>query len=319
VLRCAALLGVPAAFALGRLTYVQLLVTTVVVAAANIAFTAASGAYLKSLVPRRDLLVANGRLESTSWTATALGPPLGGAAIGLLGPMTTVVADAVSFLFSAAALGAVKGREPHPTPTNTSRDLREGWRAILAHPTLRRLFLNTVLTNGLIMAPAPVLAVLMLGDLGFAPWQYGLALATPCVGGLVGARLAPRLAARFGGHEVLLAAGTLRACWPLGLVLIHPGPTGLLLVFVVELGLITCIGVFNPLFATYRLDQLPPDRVARTLAAWSISGTTTTAAATALWGLLAAATGPRAAIAVAGVLLLATPLLLPRHVREHHP
>jgi hypothetical protein len=32
----------------------------------------------------------------------------------------------------------------------------------------------------------------------------------------------------------------------------------------------------------------------------------------ALGGLLAAATGPRTAIAVAGVLILATPLLLPR-------
>ncbi|HWO58637.1 MAG TPA: MFS transporter, partial [Umezawaea sp.] len=210
-------------------------------------------------------------------------------------------------------------RRSRPTRTEGDRDLREGWRGILAHPPLRRLFLNTVLTNGLIMAPAPVLAVLMLGDLGFAPWQYGLALATPCVGGLIGARLSPRLAARFGGYEVMLTAGALRACWPLGLAFIHPGPSGLLLVFVVELGLITCIGVFNPLFATYRLDQLPPDRVARTLAAWSISGNTTTAAVTALWGLLAAATGPRTAIAVAGVLLLATPLLLPRHVREHHP
>ena len=51
---------------------------------------AASGAYLKALVPPEDLLVANGRFESTTWTATALGPPLGGAAIGLLGPVTTV-------------------------------------------------------------------------------------------------------------------------------------------------------------------------------------------------------------------------------------
>ena len=31
---------------------------------------------------------------------------------------------------------------------------------------------------------------------------------------------------------------------------------------------------------------------------------------TALWGLLASVTGPRAAIALAGVLMLATPLLL---------
>jgi hypothetical protein len=33
---------------------------------------------------------------------------------------------------------------------------------------------------------------------------------------------------------------------------------------------------------------------------------------TAAWGLLAAATTPRTAIALAGVLLLGTPLLLPR-------
>ena len=36
---------------------------------------------------------------------------------------------------------------------------------------------------------------------------------------------------------------------------------------------------------------------------------------TALWGLLANATSPRTAIAVAGVLILATPLLLPRRAR----
>ena len=37
-----------------------------------------------------------------------------------------------------------------------------------------------------------LLAVLMLGRLGFKPWQYGLAFAAPCVGGLIGSRLARR-------------------------------------------------------------------------------------------------------------------------------
>ena len=60
-----------------------------------------------------------------------------------------------------------------------------------------------MLVNGLIMATAPLLAVLMLGELGFAPWQYGLAFAAPCVGGLLGSRLARRLVARFGQHRVL--------------------------------------------------------------------------------------------------------------------
>ena len=86
-----------------------------------------------------------------------------------------------------------------------------------------------------------------------------------------------------------------------------------MLVIAVQFGLVTCAGVFNPVFATYRLDQTETDRVARTLSAWSVTSNLTIAALTALWGLLAGLTGPRVAIAIAGVLLLATPLLLPRH------
>jgi predicted MFS family arabinose efflux permease len=313
--RFAALMSVPVAFALGQLSFAQLVVVSVVVGAADIAFRAASGACLKALVAPEDLLVANGRLESTTWTATMLGPPLGGLAIGLLGPVTTVVANAVSFLLSAAGIRAIGGGEARPAPAAPrlhAGDLLEGWRCILAHPALRPLFFNTVLVNGLILATAPLLAVLMLGDLGFAPWQYGLAFAAPCAGGLVGSRLAGRLVVRYGRRRILLTAGSLRACWSVGLAFVGPGAAGLVLVIAVELGLITCMGVFNPVFATYRLQQTATDRVARTLSAWSVTSNATIAAMTAVWGLLAHLTSARAAIAIAGVLLLMTPLLLPR-------
>ncbi|WP_040407785.1 MFS transporter [Amycolatopsis nigrescens] len=319
LIRFAALLTVPAAFALGLLGFGQLLIVSVLVAAADITFQAASGACLKALVRPEDLLIANGRFESTAWTATALGPPLGGAAIGLFGPAATVVADAISYLLSAVGIRAIGKKEPRPARTGAprlrARDLLEGWRYILTHATLRPLFLNTILVSSLIMATSPVLAVLMLGPLGFAPWQYGLAFAAPCVGGLIGARLSRRLVTRFGRHQVMLTAGALRACWLLGLAFVHPGTSGLILVMVVELGLITCMGVFNPVFASYRLEQLPPDRVVRTLSAWSITSKLTVAAMTALWGPLAALTSTRTAIAIAGLLSLATPLLLPRRAR----
>jgi hypothetical protein len=58
--------------------------------------------------------------------------------------------------------------------------------------------------------------------------------------------------------------------------------------------------------------QTAADRVARTLSAWSVTSNATIAVLTALWGLLASLTGLRTAIAVAGLLILATPLLLPR-------
>lgn len=322
--RFVALMSVPAAYALGLLGFVQLLIVSIVVGAADIAFNAASGAYLKALVRPEDLLAANGRFESTAWTATVLGPPAGTAAIGLFGPVTTVVADAVSYLLSAAGIRAIGGTEPRPvrTVTHTSRlrprDLLEGWRYILTHPALRPLFFNTVLVSGLIMATSPLLAVLMLGDLGFAPWQYGLAFGLPCVGGIIGARMAGRLVARLGRYNVLLGVGSLRACWSLGLAFVRPGAVGLVLVIAVEFGLITCMGVFNPVFATYRLEQVPTDRIVRTLSAWSVTSKVTVAAMTGLWGLLAGVTGPRAAIAIAGLLMLFTPFLLPRRDREPH-
>jgi hypothetical protein len=117
----------------------------------------------------------------------------------------------------------------------------------------------------------------------------------------------------------MLTAGTLRACWSLGLAFIHPGAAGIVLVIAVQFGLVTCVGVFNPVLATYRLHQTETDRIARTLSAWSVTSNVTIAALTALWGLLAGITGPRTAIAIAGVLMLATPLLLPRrdHVPQH--
>jgi hypothetical protein len=48
-----------------------------------------------------------------------------------------------------------------------------------------------------------------------------------------------------------------------------------------------------------------------------VSSSLTIAALTAVWGVLASVAGPRVAIAVAGILLLGTPLLLPR--KEHAP
>lgn len=313
LMRFGALASIPIVHALGRLTFGQLISVSVVVSAGNIAFTAASGAFLKALVGPDRLLVANTRFESTTWSATAVGPPLGGAAIGLLGPVVTVAADAVSYLLSALGIRAIGGGEPVP-PTPRSRltvaGLADGWRHILRHRPLRRLFLNVVLVNGLIMAGEAPLAVLMLGRLGFAPWQYGLAFAVPCAGGLIGSRLAPRLAARYGNARILLGFGRLRAVWPLGLALVRPGLAGLLIVMVTELGLIICASIFNPVLATYRLQVTADGRVARVLSAWKVSTSASIAALTALWGVLATTTSPRFALVVAGLLLLATPLLL---------
>jgi MFS family permease len=316
--RFAVMMTVSAGYALGCLSLVQLLVVSAVFAAAKIAFSAAGGAYLRELVRPADLLVANARFESTTWSSTAVGPPLGGAAIELFGPVTTVVADAVSYLFSALALTAIEGKEQRPQRTvdrkTGASELLNGWRHILSHGGLRPLYLNNLLVGGLIMATEPLLAVLLLRQLRFPPWQYGLAFAAPCAGGLIGSRLARRVVARYGPHRVFRAVGTLRSVWLIGLAFVRPGVVGLLTVMAMELAIIISMSLYNPVLATYRLEQTPSHQIARTLSAWSISSSASIAIFTALGGLLADLTSTRTALAVAGLLVLTSPLLLPRRL-----
>ncbi|WP_405094921.1 MFS transporter [Micromonospora sp. NBC_01412] len=218
--------------------------------------------------------MANARFESTTWSSIAVGPPLGGATIGLFGPITTVLADALSYLLSALAVTAIRSREEPLRRTDKGRvragELLDGWRHLLTHPGLRALYLNQLVVNGLIMATEPLLVMLLLRQLGFPPRQYGLAFAVPCLGGLLGSRLANRVVARYGQHRILRTVGTLRAIWLIGLAFVQPGVAGLAAVIAVEFAIIISMSLYNPVLATYRLEHTPGDRVVRTLLAWSI-------------------------------------------------
>ncbi|MEO3771085.1 MFS transporter [Micromonospora sp. B9E7] len=133
----------------------------------------------------------------------------------------------------------------------------------------------------------------------------------PCVAGLVGSRLAHRVVTRYGQYRILRTVGTVRAVWLIGLAFVQPGVAGLATVIAVEFAIILSMSLYNPVLATYRLEQTPRDRTVRTLAAWSIGTSAAIAVLSALGGLLADATSPRTAITVAGLLILASPLLLP--------
>ncbi|WP_245667407.1 MFS transporter [Actinomadura macra] len=321
LIRFLAMASVPLAYPFGLLSYSQLLVVSVISGTASIAFTAASGAYLKYLVDRDLLLIANGRFEGTNWMATAAGPPLGGALIGLLGPVITVAVDALSYLLSALGVLRIRGGDVAAPRDAVTRlrptDLLNGWRHILHDRVLRRLFLNSMTVGGLIMATAPILTVLLLGQYHFSAWQYGLAFGIPALGGFAGARLSAPLVTRYGRHRILIVFGWLRSIFPLGLALTRPGIPGLLTVIVVEGLLIFSMGIFNPINATERLQRTPADHAAQVLNAWSISSRLAQATLMVVWGVLATLTSPLIAITISGVLLLGTPLFLPK--RTHMP
>ncbi|MFD5816228.1 MFS transporter [Streptomyces sp. NPDC127038] len=315
LVRCAALASIPLAMAFDGLTFTQLCAVGVLQTAASVAFDAASGAHLKALVPAEHRLRANSLFETTGWITVSAGPPVGGLLIAVLGAAATPVVDALSFLGSALGIRSI--REPESTPPKRSaashlgRDIAAGWQYLLRHPGLRPLFFNALLFGGSIMMTSPLMAVLMLDDLGLTPWQYGLALGLPCLGGVLGSRLTPLLTRRIGVHRVLLMSGVARTLWTILLPLTPSGALGVFVIVAADFGLLFSAGVFGPAFTTYRMAATPDAFMSRVGTSWSVGSRTCQAIFMIAGGLIAAATGVRGALLIAGLLCMASALLLP--------
>ncbi|MEV6927106.1 MFS transporter [Dactylosporangium sp. NPDC051485] len=317
LVRFAVLGSVPVAAWLGALTYTQLCVVAAVQTGGAIVFAAASGANLKRLVPEPYRAQANSRFETSLWSATTIGPPVGGLLVSWLGATAAVTVNAATFLLSALGIRQLRSREPAPPPPAAQRrwlhELTGGWRYIAAHRDLSLLFWNAMIFGGCLMAASPLITVLMLRDLGFAPWQYGLALGIPGLGGIIGSLMVSPLTRRlrWRPRTVLLVFGVARTLW-LGAVPVAPtGTTGLILIIAADTLLLLCAGVFNPTFTTYRMHATADTHMTRVATAWSISSKTAQPICIAVGGVLASATSARTAIAVAAVAILTSAALLP--------
>lgn len=313
--RCAMLASIPIAMALDRLTFTQLCAVGVLQTAASVAFDAASGAHLKALVLSERRLRANSLFETTNWITVSAGPPVGGLLIGVLGAAATLVVDALSFLGSAVGIRRIGESEPTPpkrsATSHLGRDIAAGWQYLLRHPGLRPLFFNALLFGGSIMMTSPLMAVLMLDDLGLAPWQYGLALGLPCLGGVLGSRLTPLLTRRFGQRRILLLSGVARTLWTIFLPMTPSGVPGVVVIVAADFGLLFSAGIFGPSFTTYRIAATPDAFMSRVATSWSVGSKTCQAVFMITGGLIAAATGVRGALLIAGLLCMASALLLP--------
>ncbi|MCK9904982.1 MFS transporter [Parafrankia colletiae] len=309
--RCAALASVPAAAALHLLTYPQLVAVGAISTTASIVFAAASGAHLKAITDPADRLRTNSWFETADWMSGTAGPPVGGLLIGGIGATATMAIDAASYLGSAVGVRRIHASEPPPPERSASSGIRPGWRHIMTHPGLRPLFFNAMLFGGPVVMTFPLLAVLILDELHLSASAYGLALGVPCLGGIAGSRLAPVLVHRFGQRRVLLAAGVARAPWLLLYPLAPHGLTGLMIIMVADTAILTCVGVFNPVFATYRMEVTADAYMTRVRTAWGISSQTVQPLFVLAGGGLAALTSVRTALLIAGLACLASVALLP--------
>ncbi len=215
-------LSVPVAAWWGVLSLGQLLVVSAAGGVASVFGMTAYQAILPTMVGKGDLIEANARLQ-TAWHAANIGGPfLGGLIMALLGGAVGLLADAASFLISAACLLAMRTRLPESPPSATRattlwKEIGEGLRFIRADPYLRVIVAGAGLNNLLWNAVQAVAVIFLVREVGIGSDDVGLLLATSGAGGLVGALVAAGLGRRYGSSSTLVWSALITA--PFGLLM----------------------------------------------------------------------------------------------------
>jgi predicted MFS family arabinose efflux permease len=219
-------LAIPALWLLGWLTLPALLIFVGVFGLFTLFNDSASQSALPRIVPTASLLHANARIDQSYTLAETSGPVIAGALVTLIGAPFAVLVDAVSYLFSAAALTRVRLSEPRGVPgprTHIGRDIRDGLRWVYGHRTLAPMAISTHVWFLFSSMLNTVFVPFMLTGLRMSAFQLGIALAGSGVGGVVGALLATRIGLRWGvgwtvigGTSVMVVAWTLIALVPTG-------------------------------------------------------------------------------------------------------
>ena len=206
LVRAAALISIPVAFALDALTIWQLYVVGFINGCATVFFDVAYQSYLPSLVDRDQIVDGNAKLQTSMSGAQITGPGVAGLMIGTFTAPFAILIDALSFVVSALFLFAIRRHETAPEPQLNEQGERpsmrseivEGLRYVGRQRFLRSIAATTGLSNFFSNVVYSILILYLVRELLFTPEVLGLAFSIGAVGFLLGALSANRVASRFG-------------------------------------------------------------------------------------------------------------------------
>jgi MFS family permease len=280
-------------------------------------FYPAESALLPAVVSDEALAAANGLNQSGLALSQLVGASLGGAVLGLLGPILLFGFNGVSFAVSVVSLLLLRVTEPPRMARQAAaglgaavaalwHDIAQGQQTIWSSPFLRRALPITVIVN-FALAPINLLDVAWVRQvLHLGAFVYGLFGVSILVGMLVGSAGASVVARRV-SLKVALTVGI--AISGLCIVALSRIPRA-----VPDLSLLAgfglCIGVVNTMVAV-SLQRAVPDavrgRVFGTLSAFSNMALPV---AGLLTGLVAGLVSLAAIFGAAGILLAASAVLI---------
>jgi MFS family permease len=309
----AVLAAIPIAAWTGVLTVAMLLAAALAAGTSSMFFSLAFNAYLPHLLAAEDRLEGNASLQTSAQAAQVAGPGLGGLLAQLAGPVCGLLADALTFLVSAACLLSLRaGPEPRSAQASRQRMIRqiaeglEPWRH--GGFLLPMLAVAATMNFGM-MGVFALRIVFLVRTEGALPGTAGVLISVGSLGGLLGAALARRAVTRFGSARTYLIVSIATA--PFILLLPATGRGWRLLLFpagsFVVLAGLAMAGVIT---FTFRANYIPPHLLGRVTAAtgFVVAGTVPLGAATA--GALATAFGIRAALWALAALFAVMPNFL---------
>jgi MFS family permease len=228
----AALLGsIPVAFALGVLTYWQLLIVSGLAAILTTFFDAADSAYLPTIVDRERLVDANAALAASGSAAEFMAFGISGFLVQLFSAPIAIAIDAASFVGSALLLGSIRTEEPPPPEVEDREpvmtEIRAGLRLVRHDPILRAFVGAQMALAGLWGIFGATWLLFVLDELRLNPAVLGVVAGVGGASSFIGAVVATRATRRWGIGRVAIGALVLSA---IGNAFIPLAPAGLPLV-----------------------------------------------------------------------------------------
>jgi MFS family permease len=191
------------------LSFPTLLAIVMAYGTASVINGAAAMSFVPRLVARRHLQRAHARTDGADAAAMTAGPAFGGVLVSALGAPLAVLVDALTYVYSAAALSRIEVTEPGPKAGARARDLvreiRDGIRWVYRGSGLATL---AVATHGWFVGNAivgVVLAPYALDQLSLTPFQFGIIGAVGGIGALLGAAVTTSVGLRLGTGRTIIA------------------------------------------------------------------------------------------------------------------
>jgi Na+/melibiose symporter-like transporter len=239
--RAAFLVVVPVLWWAGMLTLPQLYAVAFAIGTLSVFFEVAHSSLFAALVARPDYVDANALINGSRAMSYVAGPSVGGVLVQVLTAPVAILADAVSYLVSAAMLGRLRVRE-HPVQAEAGLGLGRGLRFVARSPVLRSVLLATSTLNLFNYVFAALFVLYVTTELGVSPGTLGVVIGAGAVGGLIGAAVCARVTRRIGIGPTLLV-GLIVFPAPLMLVPLAGGPRPVVLGMLFAAELLSALGV----------------------------------------------------------------------------